>query len=136
MPENRGRKHHQDRLAEGLRTEIETMIEGELSDPRIDFCAVTEVVLNPGAKAARIFVAVDDSQKDKDIEKAEKQTLLGLEAAKGYIRIELKERLGVRYVPELIFEIDRSKRFQARITELINRAHKRQKPPVQTPAAQ
>lgn len=132
MPENRARKHHQDRLAEALRAEIETMIEGELSDPRIDFCAVTEVVLNPGGKAARIYVAVDDSLKDKDLEKSEKQTLAGLEAAKGYIRIELKERLGVRYVPELLFEIDRSKRFQARITELLERAHKRRKPPVQS----
>jgi ribosome-binding factor A len=136
MPENRARKHHQDRIAEALREEIETMIEGELSDPRIDFCTVTEVVLNPGGKAARVYVAVDDSQKDKDIDQAEKNTIAGLEAAKGYIRIELKERLGVRYIPELLFEADRSKRFQARITELIERSRKRQKAAAQTATAE
>ena len=47
MPEHRARKHHQDRVAETLRLEISTMVEGELSDPRIDFCYVTEVILKP-----------------------------------------------------------------------------------------
>lgn len=122
MPEHRGRKHHQDRVAETLREEIGAMIEGELSDPRIAFCHVSEVVLNPGGKSARVYVAVDNSV--PDIERAEEQTLAGLEAAKGFIRHELKDRMGVRHVPELAFLADRSGRFQARIEELMNRARK------------
>jgi ribosome-binding factor A len=125
LPEHRARKHHQDRVAETLREEIGTMIEGELSDPRIDFCYVTEVVLNPGGKSARVYVAIDNSV--KDIEKAEQNTIAGLEAAKGYIRFELKERMGVRHVPELTFLADRSGRFQARIDELMERSRKRRK---------
>ena len=61
MPEHRGRKHHQDRVAETLREEIGAMIEGELSDPRIAFCYVSEVVLNPGGKSARVYVAIDSA---------------------------------------------------------------------------
>jgi ribosome-binding factor A len=125
MPEHRARKHHQDRVAETLREEIGAMIEGELSDPRIDFCYVTEVVLNPGGRSARVYVAVDGSV--KDIDKAEQNTIAGLEAAKGYIRFELKERMGVRHVPELSFLADRSGRFQARIDELMERSRKRRK---------
>ncbi len=125
MPENRNRKHHQDRVAETLRLEIGTMIEGELSDPRIANCYVSEVVLNPGAKSARVYVAVDSGA--KDIERAEKDTLAGLEAAKGHIRFELKERMGVRHVPDLAFFADRSGRFQARIDELMDRSRKRLK---------
>jgi ribosome-binding factor A len=125
MPENRARKHHQDRVAETLRLEIGTMIEGELSDPRIDFCYVTEVALNPGAKSARVYVAIDSSV--KDVVKAEQNTIAGLEAAKGYIRFELKERMGVRHVPELTLVADRSGRFQARIEELMDRSRKRNK---------
>ena len=125
MPENRARKHHQDRVAETLRLEIGTMIEGELSDPRIANCYVSEVVLNPGAKSARVYVAVDSGA--KDIERAEKDTLAGLEAAKGHIRFELKERMGVRHVPDLAFFADRSGRFQARIDELMDRSRKRLK---------
>jgi ribosome-binding factor A len=125
MPEHRARKHHQDRVAETLREEIGAMIEGELSDPRIDFCHVTEVALNPGGKSARVYVAVDSNA--KDIAKSEIDTIAGLEAAKGYIRFELKERMGVRHVPELSFLADRSGRFQARIDELMERTRKRQK---------
>ena len=119
MPEHRARKHHQDRVAETLREEIGVMIEGELSDPRIDFCYVSEVALNPGGKSARVYVAIDSAV--KDIAKAEANTIAGLEAAKGYIRHELKERMGKRHVPELIFLADRSGRFQARIDELMSR---------------
>lgn len=122
MPEHRGRKHHQDRVAETLREEIGAMIEGELSDPRIASCYVSEVVLNPGGKSARVYVAVDNAV--PDIDKAEQDTVAGLEAAKGYIRYELKERMGVRHIPELAFFADRSGRFQARIEELMNRARK------------
>jgi len=122
MPEHRGRKHHQDRVAEALRLEIGTMIEGELSDPRIDLCYVSEVALNPGGKSARVYVALDSAV--KDIAKAEEQTIAGLEAAKGYIRHELKERMGVRRVPDLTFLADRSGRFQARIEELMSRSRK------------
>jgi len=129
MPENRGRKHHQDRVAEALREEIGAMIEGELSDPRIAFCYVSEVVLNPGGKSARVYIAVDGAV--ADVTKAEMDTLAGLEAAKGYIRYELKERMGVRHVPDLTFLADRSGRFQARIQELMERARKRQKAPVE-----
>lgn len=125
MPEHRARKHHQDRVSETLREEIGTMIEGELSDPRIDFCYVTEVVLNPGGRSARVYVAVDNSV--KDIDKAEQNTIAGLEAAKGYIRFELKERMGVRHVPDLSFLADRSGRFQARIDELMERSRRRRK---------
>ena len=129
MPENRGRKHHQDRVAETLREEIGAMIEGELSDPRISFCYVTEVVLNPGGKSARVYVAVDSAV--PDFTRAEVDTVAGLEAAKGYIRYELKERMGVRHVPDLTFLADRSGRFQARIEELMGRARKRQKAQVE-----
>lgn len=120
MPEHRGRKHHQDRVAETLREEIGAMIEGELSDPRIAFCYVSEVVLNPGAKSARVYVALDSAV--SDIAKAEEDTVAGLEAAKGYIRFQLKERMGVRHVPDLSFFADRSGRFQARIDELMTRS--------------
>lgn len=125
MPEHRGRMHHQDRVAETLRDEIGAMLEGELSDPRIAFCHVSEVVLNPGGKSARVYVAVHESA--PDIAQAESDTIAGLEAAKGYICAELKERMGVRHVPDLAFIADRSGRFQARIDELMERSRKRQK---------
>jgi ribosome-binding factor A len=115
MPEQRGRKYHQERVAETLREEIGAMIEGELSDPRISFAYVSQVVLNPGGKSALIYVAVDGGAEE------EKQTLDGLMAARGFIRHELLERMGVRFVPELTFHIDRSEKMKARIDDLLGR---------------
>jgi ribosome-binding factor A len=134
MPEHRARKHHQDRVAETLRLEIQIMIDGELSDPRIANCYVSEVALNPGGKSARVYVALDSAV--PNIEQAEKDTVAGLETAKGYIRYELKERMGVRHVPDLSFLADRSGRFQARIVELMDRSRKRQKAPAEAPAGE
>ncbi|HEX8810686.1 MAG TPA: 30S ribosome-binding factor RbfA [Terracidiphilus sp.] len=125
MPEHRARKHHQDRVAETLREEIGAMIAGELTDPRIASFHVTEVVLNPGGKSARVYVQLDTVT--PEIEQAEKDTVAGLEAAKGYIRYEIKERMGVRHVPELAFFADRSGRLTARIDELMSRGRKHQK---------
>ena len=101
------------------------MLEGELSDPRIGFCYISEVLLNPGGKSARVYVAVNETV--ADIVAAEANTIAGLDAAKGYIRVQLKERMGVRHVPELAFIADRSGRFQARIDELMERSRKRRR---------
>ncbi len=128
MPEHRGRKHHQDRVAETLRDEIGVMI-GRASfhgPQRIASCHISEVVLNPGGKSARVYVQLDPST--PEIDKAgDRDRAAGLEAAKGYIRFELKERMGVRHVPELAFFADRSGRLTARIDELMTRGRRRQK---------
>ena len=115
MPEQRARKYHQDRVAETLRDEISTMIQGELSDPRIGSAHVTEVVLNAGGKSARVYVANDGPSED------EEPMLAALAAARGFIRHELLERMGVRHVPELTFHLDRTDRMTARIDELLGR---------------
>jgi len=110
------------RRVEALREEIDLILEGELGDPRIGLAAVTEVVLAPGGKVARVFVRVDG-----DDEEAE-QTLDGLNAAKGFIRHQLADRMGLHHAPELIFLIDRSEQYASRIDELLGRARKKRRP--------
>lgn len=95
------------------------MLEGELSDPRIAPSYVTDVVLAPGGKSARIFVAVQGSEAE------EASTLAALMTARGFIRSQLRERMGVRHVPELTFAIDRSERLTGRIEEILSRSRKR-----------
>lgn len=96
------------------------MLEGELGDPRIAPSYVTDVVLAPGGKSARIFVAVHGGEAE------ETSTLEGLMAARAWIRSQLRERMGVRHVPELTFAIDRSERMTGRMDELLTRIHKRE----------
>ena len=119
--ERRGVKHHRGRLGEALREEIETLVEGELADPRIGLVSVTGVHLAEDGRSAQVLVDVDG-----DDDEAER-SLQGLDAAKAYIRHELTDRLRLRRAPELYFRLDRSAREQARVEELLDRAKKRGK---------
>jgi ribosome-binding factor A len=117
--ERRGQKYHRERLGEALREEIETILEGELSDPRIGLVNVSEVILAPDSRSARVLVV---AQGDDD---EAQETMEGLRAACGYVRRELAERLHLRRPPELLFILDRSHQYESRIDELLNRAKKR-----------
>jgi ribosome-binding factor A len=119
--EKRGAKHHRGRLGEALREEIETLVEGELGDPRIGLVSVTGVHLAEDGRSAQVLVDVEG-----DDEEAER-SLEGLDAAKAYVRHELADRLRLRRAPELFFRLDRSERERSRVEELLERARKRSK---------
>src|SRR5258708_34507410 len=109
MPEQRARTYHRNRVANTFSEEIGAMLEGELSDPRIAPSYVTDVVLAPGGKSARVFVAVHGTDEE------EASTLEGLTTARAYIRSHLRDRMGVGHVPGLSFAIDRYQKINGRI---------------------
>jgi ribosome-binding factor A len=120
--EKRGQKYHRERLGEALREEIETIVEGELADPRIGLVNVSSVELADDSRSARVLVMVEgDDAGEAD------RTLEGLAAAVGFIRHEVAERLHLRRAPELYFQLDRSEKMQARVDQLLSRARKRSK---------
>lgn len=119
--EKRGLKYHRGRVGEALREEIETLVEGELADPRIGLVSVTAVHIADDGRSAQVWVNVEGNDEDAD------QSLEGLEAAREYIRHELVERLRLRRAPELIFRLDRAELEKARVETLLERARKRSK---------
>ncbi len=119
--ERRNVQHHYDRLAEALREEISALIEGELSDPRIDLATVYEVKLSPDGKTAHVSVIVTGNEEEVE------QTMAGLDAARNYIRHALLDRLRIRHAPDLFFHLDRSQLYETRIDELLRRVKKRSK---------
>ena len=114
--EKRAARYHRGRLAEALREEIETLVEGELADPRIGLVAVSSVHVADDGRSAQVWVDVDGNDEEAD------RSLIGLEAAKAYIRRELADRLRLRRAPELYFRLDRAEREKARVEELLARA--------------
>jgi len=119
LVEKRGAKYHRERLGEALREEIETIVEGELGDPRVGLASVTAVELAEDGKSARVLVAIDGSEEEVQ------RSMQGLSAAAGFIRHEIADRLKLRRAPELVFQLDRSEKDQARVEELLKRAKKR-----------
>ncbi len=121
MPEQRGKQHHRERVGEALKEEIGVIIEGELGDPRIALCNVTEIAIAPDGKSARVFLEVAGDEREAE------ETIAGITAAKGYIKRQLLLRMGKRHVPELIFVLDRSGKYGSRIDELLGKLNKRKK---------
>ena len=85
--EHRGQKYHRGRLSEAIREEIESILEGELADPRIGLASVSAVLMAQDARSARVMVTVAGDETEAE------RTLEGLAAAKNYVRHEIAERL-------------------------------------------
>lgn len=114
--------HRPQRLGQRILEEVSELLLGELKDPRIGAATVTAVRVTPDLRQAFVGVSVIGSAKEK------KQTLEGLCAATPFIRHELAERLDIRRVPELTFQLDDSDERAARIDELLHKTQVKHEP--------
>jgi ribosome-binding factor A len=109
--------HRTERIAEEVRNEVSLMLAGELKDPRLAApVMVTEVRLGAGMRTIRIFVSLAGDEAERAT------TLAGLQAAKGFVRHELVERLHLRRAPDVIFMLDDSEEYGNRIENLLRKA--------------
>jgi ribosome-binding factor A len=90
------------------------LIQFELKDPRIAFCTVVNVEMSPDLQMAHIFVSIMGDAT------ARKETMAGLERAKGFLRRELARQLRhLRTAPDIRFMLDESLDNSMRISELL-----------------
>ena len=104
-----------DRVGQQIHEEIAQILQGgALKDPRVGYVTFTGVKVDQEIRQATVFFTVigDEAQI--------KQSLEGLNAARGFIRRELGQRLQIRHTPELHFKYDPSVANGARIESLIN----------------
>jgi ribosome-binding factor A len=112
--------HRPERVAEEIRNEVSLMLAGELKDPRLALpLNVTEVRVAPGMRQVRVFVELDGSEQERAA------AFEGLNAAAGFIRHELVERLQLRRAPEILFVLDRSEEYAKHINELLQKVKQR-----------
>lgn len=93
-----------------------------LKDPRIGFVTVTRVRITPDLRHARVFVSILG---DPD---AQKESLRGLESAKPVLRAELGRQMRMKYLPELVFELDEGAAEAERIESLLRKIHEQEEP--------
>lgn len=89
----------------------------DLKDPRIGFATVTTVRVTPDLKHARVWVSVMGSDDEQ------KATIEGLTSATPRLRKELGHQMRLRYLPELIFELDHQIDEALRVEELLHKLH-------------
>ncbi len=92
----------QERVADLIRDEVSQIIQREMDDPRLGMVSITHVEMSPDLRYARLFVSVYGS----DVE--QRDSIVALNNASGFIRRTLAPRLRMRVLPELSFRLDRS----------------------------
>lgn len=110
-----------EKIAGALKREVSQIIHAELSDPRIGFVTINRIELTSDLRYARVYFGILGSKSD------EEKTLEGLTSAKGFIKKLIGERLKLRYVPEIIFKLDKSAEESIHISEMLENLKQPQK---------
>ena len=110
MPENQTRLG---RIEEQYRKEMSQIISYELKNPNVTgLISVTKVKVTNDLKYCTAYVSILNSKNIKD-------TLAGLKKSSGYIRSELARRVNLRNTPEIVFELDDSLEYGAKIDSIL-----------------
>ena len=101
------------RIDEEYRKELSQIISYDLKEPSVTgMISVTRVKVTPDLKYAKVSVSILNS-------KNVKETLAGLKKSAGFLRSELAKRINLRNTPELVFEIDDSMEYGAKIDSIL-----------------
>ena len=101
------------RINEELRKELSSILAYDLKNPNITgMLSVTKVKITPDFKYAKVYVSILNS---KNIDK----TMQGLKESAGFIRSKIAKTINLRSTPELVFEIDDSLEYGARIDNIL-----------------
>jgi ribosome-binding factor A len=105
------------RVASLIKREVSQMLIHGIKDDRVGagMVSVTDVDVSGDLQHAKIFVSIYGT------EEARAETMAGLQAATGYVRSELGQRMRLRRTPEVIFREDRSVERGTQVLSLINR---------------
>ena len=102
------------RINEEIQKELAAQLRN-VKDPRVadTMISVTHVETTPDLRYAKVYVSFLQEEKAADAMK-------GLKSAGGWLRRELGHALQLRYTPELVWELDDSITYGAKMLKLIN----------------
>ena len=110
MPENQNRLG---RIDEEYKKEISQIISYQLKSPNVTgLISVTKVKVTNDLKYAKVYVSILNS-------KNLKETMEGLKKSSGFIRSELARKINLRNTPEILFELDDSLEYGAKIDSIL-----------------
>ena len=102
------------RINEEIQKELSGLIRN-LKDPRIQntMISITRVETTPDLRYTKVYVSFLQEDKAAD-------ALKGLQSAAGYLRRELGQSLNLRYTPQIVWALDDSITYGAKMLALIN----------------
>ena len=106
-----------DRINGLLREEISRLLSREIKDPRLSgLLTITQVRTSSDLRNAKVYLSVLGN------DEANTTALQGIQSAATFLRKQLRERLRLKYVPFLTFEIDDSMETSDHIFRLMDQA--------------
>jgi ribosome-binding factor A len=107
------------KLEELIKVKLSELLLRELKDPRLEtFMTILDVRLSRDSRTARVTVSVIGNQEEK------KSVMDGLGSARGFIHRRLGKELRIRYMPQLVFELDESTEERVRLVNRLNQAQR------------
>jgi ribosome-binding factor A len=104
------------KIADAIQRELAELIRLEMRDPRVSMVTLTAVEVTRDNAHAKIFFTSLGA--DAELKSCQQ----GLQSASGFLRSQLANRLTIRTVPQLHFEIDISIERGVRLSKLIDDA--------------
>jgi ribosome-binding factor A len=101
------------KAAEAVREVVSTAILTELRDPRVRDVTVTGVEVAPDMRSAKIHVSIMGDEKRQNL------GLIGLRNSAGFLQSKIKERIDTRYIPRLVFEIDKGIKHSIEVARIL-----------------
>ena len=109
------------RVGEEIKKELVLLIRNGIKDPRVDsLISITDVEVTRDLSYATIYISRYGAEQQRQ------DALDGMKAAAGFMRSELSRRLKLRTVPELIFKLDDSLQYGAKIETILHQIKQEQ----------
>ena len=105
------------RISDQIKQELARIIDQKVKDPRKGFITVTRVRMSSDLKLASVYFSV------LGVNEKPTESLEVLNRAKAFLRLQLGERLNLRYLPELRFFYDDTLEYSDHITRLLKKIH-------------
>lgn len=101
-------------INEEIQKELSALLR-TVKDPRVQdvMISITRVETTPDLRYTKVYVSFLQEDKAKD-------AMAGLKSAAGYLRRELGRNLRLRYSPEIVWTLDDSITYGAKMLKLIN----------------
>lgn len=106
------------RIGDQMQRELAQLIRREVKDPRVGLVTVTAVEVSRDVGHAKVYITV----MGQDSAEAIADSLKVLNAAGGFLRMQLGREMKLRSVPQLHFHYDESVTRGAHLSALIDRA--------------
>ena len=101
-------------INEEIQKELSSLLRS-VKDPRVQdvMISITRVETTPDLRYTKVYVSFLEEDRVKD-------AMAGLKSAGGYLRRELGSNLRLRYAPEIVWALDDSITYGAKMLNLIN----------------